>query len=194
MTKAKNTVRNLVLSAMFLAIGMLLPMLTGQIQQIGKMLLPMHIPVFLCALICGWKYGVPMAFILPLFRSLIFTMPPMFPTAVSMAFELATYAFVAGFMYEKSRWQCVKALYRCIIAAMIAGRAVWGIAQAILLAASGSTLTVKAFVDTAFLTAWPGIIVQLILIPAVMVALDRAKLVPFTKTRKKAAAGHEEDK
>lgn len=194
MNKAKTTVRNLTLSAMFLAIGMLLPLLTGQIQQIGNMLLPMHIPVFLCTLICGWRYGVPMAFILPLFRSLVFTMPPIFPTAISMAFELATYAFVAGFLYEKSRWQCVKALYRCILAAMIAGRAVWGIVQAVLLGVSGNALTLKAFVTSAFLNAWPGIILQLVFIPAVMVALDRAKLVPFTKTRKSAAVGHEQDK
>ena len=135
-----------------------------------------------------------MAFILPLFRSLVFTMPPIFPTAISMAFELATYAFVAGFLYEKSRWQCVKALYRCILAAMIAGRAVWGIVQAVLLGVSGNALTLKAFVTSAFLNAWPGIILQLVFIPAVMVALDRAKLVPFTKTRKSAAVGHEQDK
>lgn len=182
------------LSAMFLAIGMLLPFLTGQLQQIGNMLLPMHLPVFLCALICGWKYGVPMAFILPIFRSLVFGMPPIFPTAVSMAFELATYAFAAGFLYEKSRWQCVKALYRCIIVAMIAGRAVWGVVQAVLLGASGNALTFKAFMTSAFINAWPGIILQLVFIPAVMVALDRAKLVPFSKTRKKSALGSAQGK
>ncbi len=194
MNKTKAMIRNMTLSAMFLAIGMLLPFLTGQLQQIGNMLLPMHLPVFLCALICGWKYGVPMAFILPIFRSLVFGMPPIFPTAVSMAFELATYAFAAGFLYEKSRWQCVKALYRCIIAAMIAGRAVWGVVQAVLLGASGNALTFKAFMTSAFINAWPGIILQLVFIPAVMVALDRAKLVPFSKTRKKSALGSAQGK
>lgn len=194
MNKTKAMIRNMTLSAMFLAIGMLLPFLTGQLQQIGNMLLPMHLPVFLCALICGWKYGVPMAFILPIFRSLVFGMPPIFPTAISMAFELATYAFAAGFLYEKSRWQCVKALYRCIIAAMIAGRAVWGVVQAVLLGASGNALTFKAFMTSAFINAWPGIILQLVFIPAVMVALDRAKLVPFSKTRKKSALGSAQGK
>lgn len=194
MNKTKAMIRNMTLSAMFLAIGMLLPFLTGQLQQIGNMLLPMHLPVFLCALICGWKYGVPMAFILPIFRSLVFGMPPIFPTAISMAFELAAYAFAAGFMYEKSRWQCVKALYRCIIVAMIAGRAVWGVVQAVLLGASGNALTFKAFMTSAFINAWPGIILQLVFIPAVMVALDRAKLVPFSKTRKKSALGSAQGK
>ncbi len=94
----KKSVINLSLTAMFLALGLVLPLLTGQIQQIGNMLLPMHLPVFLCALICGWKYGLPMALVLPLMRFFLFGMPPIFPTAISMTFELAAYAFVAGFL------------------------------------------------------------------------------------------------
>lgn len=169
---------------MFLAIGLVLPLLTGQISQIGNMLLPMHLPVFLCALICGWKFGVPMAFILPLFRCLIFTMPPMYPTAPAMAFELAAYAFAAGFLYEKSRWQCVRALYRCLLIAMIAGRLVWGGVMAVLMGIAGNAFTLKAFMTSAFLNAIPGIILQLIFIPAVMIALDKTKLVPFKKNCK----------
>ena len=169
---------------MFLAVGLLLPFLTGQIPQIGNMLLPMHIPVFLCALICGWQYGLPMAVILPLMRSLIFGAPPLFPTAVSMAFELGTYAFVAGFLYAHSKWQCIRALYRCILIAMIAGRFVWGVVQAILLGLSGSAFPFSAFLAGALLNAIPGIIIQLSLIPSVMLALDRTKLVPFKRPQK----------
>ena len=90
-----------------MAIGLLLPFLTGQIQQIGNMLLPMHLPVFLCALICGWQYGVAVGFVLPLLRYLLFGMPPIFPVGVAMAFELATYALVAGLVYSRSKWKCV---------------------------------------------------------------------------------------
>lgn len=187
----KGNIKKLTLTAMFLAIGLVLPMLTGQIPQIGNMLLPMHLPVFLCALICGWKFGVPMAFILPLFRSLIFTVPPMYPTAPAMAFELAAYAFAAGFLYEKSRWQCVKALYRCLLIAMIAGRLVWGAVMALLTGIAGGSFTIKAFMTSAFLNAVPGIILQLIFIPAVMIALDKTKLVPFKKNRKPAAEDRE---
>ena len=82
----KNSVKNITLTAMILALGMILPFFTGQIPQIGNMLLPMHLPVFLCALICGWQYGTIMAFILPLLRSLVFGMPPFYPTALAMAF------------------------------------------------------------------------------------------------------------
>lgn len=181
----KNTaIKNLTLSAMFLAVGLVLPFLTGQIQQIGNMLLPMHIPVFLCALICGWKYGLPMAFILPILRSFIFGMPPIYPTAIGMAFELAAYAFVAGFLYEKSRWQCVRTLYRCMLIAMIAGRIVWGIVQVVLLGMGGNAFTFQAFLAGALLNAVPGIVLQLILVPAIMVSLNRAKLVPFKRIPK----------
>ncbi len=180
-----NSIKKMTLTAMFLAIGMILPFFTGNIPQIGSMLLPMHIPVFLCALICGEKWGTPMAFILPLFRSFLFGMPPMYPTAISMAFELATYAFVAGYLYSHSKWQCSKALLRCLIIAMIIGRIVWGIAQLVLLGIGGKMFTFQAFLAGALINAIPGIILQLVLIPAVMVALNRTKLVPFNNSENK---------
>ncbi|MBR5767698.1 MAG: ECF transporter S component [Clostridia bacterium] len=181
MSKDKERILRLTLTAMFLALGLVLPFLTGQIPQIGSMLLPMHIPVFLCALICGWQYATPMAFILPILRSLIFSMPPMYPTAAAMAFELAAYAFVAGFIYSRFKKQGIIPLYISIISAMIIGRLVWGAAQMILLGMSGKAFTFSAFLAGALLNAIPGIIVQLILIPAVMFALDRAKLIPFKR-------------
>ena len=180
--KPRNTpLKNLLLAAMFLAIGLVLPFFTGQIKEIGNMLLPMHLPVFLCALICGWQYGTAVGFILPLMRSAIFGMPPMMPTAVAMAFELATYAFVAGFLYSRARWQCTRMLYRSLIIAMLAGRAVWAAAMMVLMGLSGGGFTWRMFLSGAFLNAIPGILLQLILIPMIMVALDRAKLVPFRK-------------
>lgn len=175
--------KNLVLSAMFIAVGIVLPFFTGQIPEIGKMLLPMHLPVFLCGLICGWQYGLAVGAILPIMRSALFFAPPMFPTAVAMCFELAAYGAVAGFLYNRSKWQCIVALYRSLLAAMIAGRLVWGIAQGILLGLSGSGFTFAAFIAGAFTAAVPGIILQLVFIPAVMVALDRTGLVRFKKTQ-----------
>lgn len=177
----KQSVKNLTLSAMFMAIGMILPFFTGQIPQIGKMLLPMHLPVFLCGLICGWQYGAVVGFVLPLLRCAVFGMPVFFPTALAMAFELLTYGFVAGFLYGHSRWQCVIALYRSLIAAMLAGRAVWGIVQVIFLGIGGNAFTWEAFMAGAFLNAVPGIILQLVFIPVVMVALHRTGLVQFQR-------------
>lgn len=175
----KQNIKNTVLAAMFLALGLVLPFLTGQIPRIGSMLLPMHIPVFLCGLICGWQHGAAVGLITPLLRSFIFGMPPLYPTAVAMAAELLTYGLVVGLMYSKSRWQCVISLYRSLLVAMIAGRAVWGITEIIILGIGGEAFTWEAFMAGAFLNAIPGIIIQLILIPAIMVALNRTGLVRF---------------
>ena len=167
----KKTPIYLTVSAMFLSLGLVLPLITGQIPQIGQMLLPMHLTVLLCGLICGGRYGAVVGFIMPLMRSAIFTMPPMFPDAAAMAFELAAYGFIVGFMYENARWHCIKSLYRCMFAAMIGGRAVWGLAMAALIGFGDNGLTFTMFVTRAFINAIPGIILQLVFIPSLMLAL-----------------------
>ena len=183
-----KTTKKLTLSAMFLAIGMVLPFLTGQIPEVGNMMLPMHIPVLLCGLICGWQYGAVLGFVLPLIRYFVFGMPVLFPTGTAMAFELMTYGLVIGLVYSVSRWKCIISLYRALIAAMIAGRIVWAAAQMILLGVSGGAFTMKIFLAGAFFNAVPGIIIQLVLIPTVMVALGRTGLVHFHTHRKEEAA------
>lgn len=186
----KNLV-NMLLSAMFLSIGLFLPFLTGQIQQIGNMLLPMHLPVILCSLVCGWQYGLTIGIILPVMRSLIFTMPMLYPSAIAMSFELAAYGFLTGFLFFKARWQCVTSLYRCLITSMIAGRIVWGLSMLMLLGFKGEMFTLNAFVYGAFLNAVPGIILQLLIVPCVMLVLDRTHLRPFRKNTGKRESAYE---
>lgn len=176
-------VKNLTGSALFLALGLVLPFLTGQIPELGSMLLPMHLPVLLCGLICGWQYGLSVGFILPLLRFVMFGMPPIYPTGAAMALELATYGAVVGFLYAHSKWQCIVSLYRCLIIAMLCGRLVWGSAMALFTGAAGSAFTWQMFLAGAFLNAIPGIILQLVLIPSVMLALDRTGMVRFRRGR-----------
>lgn len=174
-----NNVKKLAVTAMMFAVGMVLPFFIGQIPAIGKMLLPMHIPVLLCGFIVGWQYGALIGFLLPIVRGLVFGMPPLYPNAVAMAFEMAAYGFVSGYLYSHARWQCTKMLYISLVTAMLAGRIVWAFAEVILLGIGGNTFTWKMFAAGAFLNAIPGIIVQLTLIPLIMVALRRAKVVPL---------------
>ena len=181
--KSKKT-GNITLSAMFMAIGYVLPFLTGQIPEIGKMMLPMHIPVFLCGLICGWQYGLAVGVILPVTRSIIFGMPAMYPNAISMMFELGAYGFIIGILYERSKWKCIRSLYRCLIAAMIGGRIVWGLIMSLMLGIGSNGFTIQAFIAGAVIKAVPGIVLQLALIPCVMAALGRTKLVVFHKNSK----------
>jgi len=189
MNEKRNPVHALVTAAMLLALGLVLPFFTGQIPQIGKMLCPMHLPVLLCGLLCGWKYGLAVGFILPPLRYILFRMPPIFPEGAAMAFELAAYGFLVGFLYARSRRQCVAALYRCLLAAMLGGRLVWAAVRVVLSGVSGEAFTWQMFLSGAFLTAIPGIILQLIFIPAVMAALDRTGLVRFRQESRTAVTG-----
>lgn len=185
MKNTKKTTQNFVLAAMFMALGLVLPFLTGQIQQIGNMLLPMHLPVLVCGLICGWQYGAVVGFVLPLLRFVLFGMPPIYPMGVSMAFELAAYGFLVGWLYSHSRWQCIISLYRCLLAAMVGGRLVWGAVRVLLSGVAGQAFTWEMFLSGALLTAIPGIVLQLTLIPALMLALDRTGLVKFRRAEPK---------
>ena len=130
--KNQNT-KKLAYAALFLALCLVLPMLTGQIPQIGSMLLPMHIPVLLCGLVCGWQYGAAVGFVAPLLRSLLFGMPPMYPVAIAMAFELLTYGLVIGLVYRRMAQKGAAGVYAALLTAMVAGRLVWGVAEVVLL-------------------------------------------------------------
>ena len=98
--RLENRIVKITLSGMFLGLALVLPFLTGQIPEIGSMLCPMHIPVLLCGYLCGGTWGLIVGLMAPLLRSMIFGMPPMFPTAVCMAFELAIYGLSAGVLYR----------------------------------------------------------------------------------------------
>ncbi len=176
MTQRKHpNIQKLVLSAMFLTIGIILPFFTAQIKQIGNMLLPMHIPVLLCGFICGWKHGLTIGFLLPLTRSILFSMPALYPSAIAMAFELATYGTVTGIIYHRFHIKNTLTTYASLITAMIAGRIVWGCAMIVLLGINGNSLTAKVFFTSAVLNALPGILIQLILIPGIIMLLERSK-------------------
>ena len=160
---------------MFFAIGIVLPFATGQIPEIGNMLLPMHLPVFLCGFICGFKYGMAVGFTLPLMRSLMFGMPVLFPNAVAMALELMTYGFVAGFVYTLIKKKSIVSIYISLISAMLAGRAVWGVSSAILYGIGQKSYGIAAFFAGAFLEAIPGIILQLVLVPAIIISIEKSR-------------------
>ncbi len=176
MTNEKNNIKNLTLAALCLAIAMLLPFLTAQIQTIGNMLCPMHIPVLLCAYICGWKWAAMVGFMAPILRYFAFGMPPLMPIGWGMAFEMLTYGLVAGILYGMLPKKTVN-IYVSLIISMIAGRIVWGIARMVIAGVTKTQFTWQLFVGGAFLEAIPGIILHIILIPIIVVALRKAKLI-----------------
>lgn len=168
--------KNLVLSGLFMALGLVMPFLTGQIPSIGSKLLPMHIPILLCGFVCGWPYGLIVGFITPIFRSILFGMPPMFPVAMAMAFELAAYGFVSGLMYNMLPKKTIN-LFLSLITAMILGRVVWGIISVVLYGLNGMAFSWEIFIGGALINAIPGIIVQIIIIPIILITLIKAKVL-----------------
>lgn len=174
--KKQNQLINLALAAMFLALAFVMPFLTGQIQQIGNMLCPMHIPVILCGFVCGGPWGLAVGFIAPFLRSLILGMPPMYPVAFAMAFELAAYGLVSGILYrafpKKKGF-----IYISLIISMIIGRLVWGAVQLCCVGLDVSQFGFAAFWAGAVANALPGIVLQIILIPIIVMLLEKTKLI-----------------
>lgn len=174
--KKHNGLIKMILAALFLALAYVMPFLTGQIPEVGAMLCPLHIPVILCGFICGWPWGLVVGFIAPLLRSLILGMPPLFPTAVCMAFELAVYGGLSGLMHrilpKKKPY-----IYLSLIIAMTVGRLVWGVAMTACAGIGGTEFGFAAFIAGAFTNAIPGIIVQIILIPILVMVLDNPKIM-----------------
>ncbi len=174
--KRQNKLTNLALSAMFLALAFVMPFLTGQIQQIGNMLCPMHIPVILCGFICGGPWGLAVGFIAPLLRSFTLGMPPMYPVAFAMAFELAAYGLMSGILYRafpKKKGY----IYLSLIISMIVGRLVWGIVQFLCAGLDASAFGFAAFWAGAVANAIPGIILQIVLIPVVVMLLEKTRII-----------------
>ena len=135
-TNPHSTTRSLVLAALFLALAFVLPMITGHVPQVGNMLCPMHFPILLCGFVLGGPWGLAVGFIAPLVRSVLFGMPPMFPIAIAMAFELATYGLVSGVLWHKVK-HTVPMMYASLVTAMVAGRLVWGTVRFVLAGLTG---------------------------------------------------------
>ena len=163
----KLDVKKLVQSALFVAIGILLPMVFHSIQGAGAIFLPMHIPVLICGLYCGYKYGALCGLITPLLSSLLTQMPPIYPTGVAMTLELMTYGTISGLLHKKYN------VFLSLILSMLAGRAVSGIANTILFGLAGKPYGLETFLTASFVKALPGIVIQLIFIPIIVTLLEK---------------------
>ena len=176
-SKEKTNLLKLVYAAVCLALCLVLPFLTGQIPQVGKALSPMHIPVFLAGFLCGPWWALAVGVLAPPLRFFLFHMPP-YPTFVAMAFELAAYGAVTGILYRKLPRK-TPYIYVTLIAAMVVGRLVSGLANVVLYAMGvmEGTYTLKAFLTAHFVTAWPALVLHLVLVPLLVLALRRAKVI-----------------
>ncbi len=170
--KSDKKLTKMVLTAMMLALSLVLPFLTAQLKSLGNAFCPMHIPVILCGFLCGPFYGLFIGFIAPILRFFLFGMPPIMPIGIAMSFELATYGFISGLLFRIFPRR-KKYIYVTLIISMLAGRIIWGVTELILMGLGKTEFGIKIFVSSAFLNAIPGIVIQLVLIPILVMTLKR---------------------
>ena len=174
--KKMSPVKKSIITAVCIALCVVLPQAFHAIPNAGSIYCPMHIPVLLCGLICGWQYGLLCGIAGPLVSALITGMPPA-AVLPGMLVECAAYGALTGLMMQLVHTKKVYPdLYISLLVAMLGGRIISGIAKALIFSAGSYSMT--AWVTGSFVTSLPGIIVHLVLIPSIVYALKKAKLIP----------------
>lgn len=173
--KKSINIKKMTMTALFLAIALLLPSIFPPVSIVGKWFSPMHLPVFLCGFVCGWPWGLLVGFIAPLLRNLIFGMPQLI-TAVGMAFELGVYGLASGLLY-KLLPKNIGFTYVALILAMILGRCAAVCAKLVIYGMQDKPFVFAAYLSESVLVCWPGIVLQLVIIPVAIAALKKVKLI-----------------
>ena len=174
--KTMTAVKRMTLGAVCVALCVVLPIAFHSIPDAGSVILPMHIPVLVCGLICSWPYGLICGLMGPLLSSIITGMPPA-AILPAMMVECAVYGAVSGLVLKHTHTGRTYAdLYIALITAMLTGRIVSGLAKALIFSPG---LAISAWVASSFVTALPGIVLQLVLLPSVVYSLMKAKVIPM---------------
>lgn len=181
--KPMSPVKRSILTAVCIALCVVLPQAFHAIPNAGAVYLPMHIPVLLCGLLTGWPYGLLCGLAGPLLSSLITGMPPA-AILPSMMVECAVYGFISGLLMQRIRSGKLSLdLYISLLSAMLSGRILSGVVKALLFARG--SITLASWAAGSFVTGLPGIVIQLLLLPAIVLALSKARLIPPRYPREK---------
>lgn len=175
MQKMSN-IKKSIITAVCIALCYVIPLMFHGIQNAGNIFCPMHIPVFICGLICGWQYGLLCGIAGPALSSALSSMPPV-AILPSMMVELAAYGTAAGLMMKLVRTKSTYAdLYISLIVAIVCGRVLAGLAKALIFARGSYSMS--AWIAGSVVTSWPGTVIQLVFIPTIVFALMKSHLIP----------------
>lgn len=175
MQKMSN-VKKSIITAVCIALCYVIPLMFHGIQNAGNIFCPMHIPVFICGLICGWQYGLLCGIAGPALSSALSGMPPV-AILPAMMVELAAYGTAAGLMMKLVRTKSTYAdLYISLIVAIVCGRVLAGLAKALIFARGSYSMS--AWIAGSVVTSWPGTVIQLVFIPTIVFALMKSHLIP----------------
>jgi Protein of unknown function (DUF1393). len=171
-----SQIKKIVITALSVALGIVLPMAFHAVPRAGMLYLPMHFPVLLGGLVTGPVYGIVIGLLAPLFSSLLTGMPPA-SSLPMMMIELAFYGFFSGlFMLLLKKLPVAGRVYASLLSAMILGRVLAGIIRALFFT-SGSSYSFSIWFSSYFVTGIVGIVAQIILLPLLYFALVKAKLI-----------------
>lgn len=171
-----SNVKKSIITAVCIALCYVIPLMFHGIQNAGSIFCPMHIPVFICGLICGWQYGLLCGIAGPALSSALSGMPPV-AILPSMMVELAVYGTAAGLMMKLVRTKSTYAdLYISLIVAIVCGRVLAGLAKALIFARGSYSMS--AWIAGSVVTSWPGTVIQLVFIPTIVFALMKSHLIP----------------
>ena len=171
-----SNVKKSIITAVCIALCYVIPLMFHGIQNAGSIFCPMHIPVFICGLICGWQYGLLCGIAGPALSSALSGMPPV-AILPSMMVELAVYGTAAGLMMKLVRTKSTYAdLYISLIVAIVCGRVLAGLAKALIFARGSYSMS--AWIAGSVVTRWPGTVIQLVFIPTIVFALMKSHLIP----------------
>lgn len=170
--KKKQLIR-LVTAGLLLALGVLLPQIFGRIEFLGSTFLPMHLPVLICGAVCGGLYGGLCGALVPLICTMLFGMPVFYPTAIAMAFELCAYGVLIALLYRRLHLN----IYPALLLAMLGGRIVNGVLNWLLLSLQGKGYALTAFFTACFINGLPGIVLQIVLVPVIVLLLQKAGFI-----------------
>lgn len=175
MQKMSN-IKKSIITAVCIALCYVIPLMFHGIQNAGSIFCPMHIPVFICGLICGWQYGLLCGIAGPALSSALSGMPPV-AILPSMMVELAAYGTASGLMMKLVRTKSTYAdLYISLIVAIVCGRVLAGLAKALIFARGSYSMS--AWIAGSVVTSWPGTVIQLVFIPTIVFALMKSHLIP----------------
>lgn len=170
-----TSVKRSIICAVCIALCYILPLFFHGIQNAGSIFSPMHIPVFICGLICGWQYGLFCGIAGPVISSALTGMPPI-ATLPAMIVELGLYGLIAGIMMKVVKTgSTIADLYISLTVAIVIGRIASGAARAFLFAKG--TYSLAMWVSAYVITSWPGTLIQFIFIPTIIYALMRAHII-----------------
>lgn len=175
-----HVLRQLILSSLMIALGIVLPFLTGSSPELGSVFLLMHIPVLLSGLMLGGKYGLIIGLMTPLLRSILFVAPPLYPIAIVMAFELSAYGFFIGWIHQRLSNKPLN-VFISLMTSMLIGRFCWGLGASILYPLAGLNFGLNIFLLTAFVKGLPGMAIQLVMIPTLYFSLNRTGILESLK-------------